>query len=83
MQTVCLELISSSVWDQIINSLNTVRSVFTENKTISAGLRSFTLNLLASVTEKIGWDFGSKEGFLTGQLRVLLITTAANAGHRG
>ena len=76
-------LSSSRVWAQIINSLNTVRSVFGEDATVSAGLKHFTLNLVTSVTEEIGWDFGPEDDFLTGQLRALLITAAAGAGHKG
>lgn len=59
-----------------------VRSVFAENDTLSAGLKTFTLRLVESATEKIGWDFGPNDDFLTGQLRALLIRTAGGAGHQ-
>lgn len=60
-----------------------VRSVFAENDNLSAGLKTFTLRLVESATEKIGWDFGPNDDFLTGQLRALLIRTAGGAGHQG
>lgn len=71
-----------SVWSQITNSLANIRSIFAENEDISVGLAKFTLKLVAAATEKIGWDFGPNEDFLTGQLRALLVTTAGNAGHQ-
>lgn len=75
-------LIDISVWSQLIVSLSNVRSVFASNETISKGLKTFTLRLVESVTEKLGWDFPPKEDFLTGQLRALLIATAGLAGHK-
>lgn len=71
-----------SVWSQITTSLAKIRSIFAENEEILTGLRKFTLKLVAAATEKVGWYFGSDEDFLTGQLRALLVSTAANAGHQ-
>ena len=70
-----------SVWSQIISSLGNIRSVFSENETLTHGLKEFTLRLVTSATEEIGWDFAPNEKFLTGQLRSLLISTAGSAGH--
>lgn len=78
---MCISLKVNSVWAQIINSLDTVRSIFAENEICSKGLKAFTLNLVASATEKIGWDFGPHDGFLSGQLRTLLIGAAGSVGH--
>ena len=63
-------------------SLSNVRSVFASNEAISTGLKTFTLRLVESATENIGWDFKPDEDFLTGQLRALLIGTAGLAGHK-
>ena len=71
-----------AVWSQLITSLSNVRSIFASNETISAGLKTFTLRLVESATEQIGWDFAPNEDFLTGQLRALLIGTAGLAGHQ-
>lgn len=69
------------VWSQIISSLSTVRSIYAENEIITEGLRNFTLRLVSPVTETIGWKSSPEEGFLDGQLRALLISTAGGSGH--
>lgn len=71
------------MWLQIISSLAKVRSIFATNDVLSAGLKVFTLKLVESATEKIGWDFSPNDDYLTGQLRALLIRTAGSAGHQG
>jgi aminopeptidase N len=71
------------VWQQILNSLNTIRTNFAEISTIVEGLRALTLKLLSPAVEKIGWEFEEHEDFLTGQLRSLLISQAGSAGHDG
>lgn len=70
-----------SVWAQLASSLLNVRSIFSENKAVADGLKQFTLKLVSPATEKIGWEFGPKEDFVTGELRALLISTAGGAGH--
>lgn len=70
------------VWSEIISSLGTVRSVFSENESLSSALRAFTLKLVSPAAEKLGWEFAAGEGFLTSQLRALLISTAGLAGHK-
>ncbi|KAL9028297.1 MAG: hypothetical protein Q9196_003321 [Gyalolechia fulgens] len=70
-----------AVWAQIVASLVHIRSIFAEKKTVVHGLRQFTLKLVCSATEKIGWDFRPGEDYLTGQLRALLIDAAGGAGH--
>ena len=71
------------VWAQIITSVGHIRSIFADNENAAAGLKAFTLKLVAPATEKIGWDFTPQESYLTGQLRALLINTAGGAGHQG
>ncbi|KAI9813916.1 MAG: hypothetical protein M1832_006063 [Thelocarpon impressellum] len=71
------------VWQQIITSLANVRSVFAEDDDVTAGLKRFTLKLVTQATDKLGWQFRADEDFLTGQLRALLISAAADAGHPG
>lgn len=68
---------------QINNSVANIRSAFAANDTISAGLKTFTLALVKPATEKVGWEFGQNEDYLTGQLRALLIRMAGGAGHEG
>lgn len=72
-----------SVWSQIVGSLANIRSVFADNEELFTALKTYTLRLVSAATEKIGWEFGPKEDFLTGQLRGLLISTAGGAGHKG
>jgi aminopeptidase N len=71
------------VWQQIIASLGNVRSIFSEDKEVSAGLRNFSLKLVTQATDKIGWEFAPEEDLLTGQLRALLIANAGLSGHKG
>jgi aminopeptidase N len=70
------------VWSQVLNSLGTVKSIFSEDTAISDGLKTFTLKLISSAVEKIGWEFAPNEDFLTGQLRALLILLAGINGHK-
>lgn len=79
----CVLLTGYSVWSQIIDNLRNIRSIFSANEVLSAGLQKFTLKLIESATEKIGWEFAPNEDYLTGQLRALLISTAGAAGHQG
>lgn len=69
------------VWQQILTSLGTVKSVFAEDETVSNGLKAFTLKLVSPAVQKIGWEFAADEDFLTGQLRALLLSTAGANGH--
>jgi len=71
------------VWQQILSSLDTVRSNFSEVPSVVNGLRAFTLKLVTPAVEKVGWEFKSGEDFLTGQLRGLLISQAGTVGHEG
>jgi hypothetical protein len=69
------------VWSQILASLADLRSIFADNEAVAAGLKNFTLQLIAPAVDKIGWKFPAGEDYLTGQLRPLLITVAGGAGH--
>lgn len=69
------------VWSQILGSLATVKSVFSENTEISEGLKKFTLKLITPAVEKIGYETGPNDDFLTSQLRSLLVLTAGLSGH--
>lgn len=80
---ICVLLTGDSVWSQIIENVRNVRSIFSANEVVSAGLKKFTLRLVEGATEKIGWEFAPNEDYLTGQLRALLISTAGAAGHQG
>ncbi|KAL9014793.1 MAG: hypothetical protein Q9173_000584 [Seirophora scorigena] len=73
---------SYAAWAQLVASLVNIRSIFAENKAVADGLKQFTLKLVSSATEKIGWEFGPEEDYLTGQLRALLLSTAGGAGHK-
>ncbi|ETN42976.1 uncharacterized protein HMPREF1541_02134 [Cyphellophora europaea CBS 101466] len=69
------------VWQQIASSLGKVKQVFAGNKEVSDGLKKFSLKLVSPATEAIGWEYPKDEEWLTGQLRKLLLSLAANAGH--
>lgn len=71
------------VWQQILSSLDTVRSNFSEVPSIVEALKAFTLKLISPIVEKIGWEYAPGEDYLTGQLRGLLISQAGTVGHEG
>ena len=70
------------VWQQIASSLAKVKQVFAADKQVAEGLKKFTLKLVTPATESIGWEYSKDEEWLTGQLRKLLLSLAANAGHQ-
>jgi aminopeptidase N len=70
------------VWQQILQSLGNVRSIFSDDPEVSAGLKTFALKLVTAATDKVGWEFAPNEDLLTGQLRALLIAQAGLAGHK-
>jgi len=70
------------VWAQIVTNIGNVRSVFSGVQDISEALKKYELQLVTSAVEKVGWDFKEGEGFLVGQLRALLISTAGLLGHQ-
>lgn len=69
-----------SVWSQLIGSLDTPRSVFGDVPDVSDALKKFTLKLVASAVNKVGWEFAPNEDHLTGLLRSTLIRQAGLAG---
>ena len=69
------------VWSQILGSLGTVKSVFSEDTEIAEGLKKFTLKLIGDAVTKIGWETSPNDDFLTTQLRSLLIITAGLNDH--
>ncbi|KAK4504672.1 hypothetical protein PRZ48_002633 [Zasmidium cellare] len=69
------------VWSEVLSSLGKIRSVFSTDDEVSAALRKYTLKLVSAATDKIGWEFGPSDDYLTGQLRALLISTAGQVGH--
>jgi aminopeptidase N len=71
------------VWSEVLSSLGKIRSVFSDDKELSEGLRKYTLKLVTAATDKVGWEFGPHDDYLKGQLRALLLLTAGLAGHEG
>ncbi|KAI9815664.1 MAG: hypothetical protein M1827_002060 [Pycnora praestabilis] len=71
------------VWAQMLASVTNVRSIFADDEVIATALKKFTLSLVTSATDKMGWEFGEDEDFLTSELRALLIKSAGGAGHQG
>lgn len=43
------------VWSQILGSLATVKSIFSENQAVVDGLKRFILSLITPAVERIGW----------------------------
>lgn len=64
-------------------SLGHLRSIFSQNEELAEALKKFTKKLAGPATEQIGWEFQPNEDYLVVQLRKLLISQAANAGHEG
>jgi len=71
------------VWSEVLSSLGKIRQVFSSDEQVSSGLRQYTLKLATAATDKVGWEFGPHDDYLTGQLRALLISTAGLMGHEG
>jgi hypothetical protein len=69
------------VWSQILGSLGTIKSVFSDQSEISESLKKFALQLISPAVEKIGWESSPSDDFLTSRLRALLILTAGLNGH--
>ncbi|KAJ5238695.1 hypothetical protein N7468_003314 [Penicillium chermesinum] len=69
------------VWSQVSSSLANLRSVFSQNEQVAAGLKKFTKDLASPAAERAGWEFQPDEDYLAIQLRKLLISMAGNAGH--
>jgi len=70
------------IWQQILNSLGNVRSIFGNVDTVSTGLKKFNLALVSEAIEKVSWETPSNMDFLAGQLRALIITSAGGSGHQ-
>lgn len=71
------------MWSQILTNLGNVRSIFSGTEDISEGLKKYSLKLVTPAVEKVGWEFKQGEGFLIGQLRAALISSAGLLGHKG
>jgi aminopeptidase N len=70
------------VWSQITSSLGTIKSIFSEDAVIRGALMRFALKLIDNAVSKLGWEFQPDEGYLTGQLRALLINSAGVNGNK-
>jgi hypothetical protein len=70
------------VWSQILSSLGTVKSIFSDNTVITDGLKDFILKLVSPAVQKVGWEASPDEDLLASQLRALLILTAGLNGHK-
>lgn len=71
------------VLSQALDSINTVKSIFGDDEVIKKGLEAFTLRLIDTALNKLGWEFHAGEDFNTGLLRKRLILTAGVNGHPG
>lgn len=71
------------VWSQITSSLATIKSVFSEEEDIAKALEAFTVQLINKAVARVGWEYCLEEEYLTGQLRVLLISSAGHNGDMG
>ncbi|KAI1325932.1 peptidase family M1 [Xylariaceae sp. FL0255] len=69
------------VWAQVLDSLNLVKNIFGDDETIKKGLEKFSLKLVSSVVEKVGWEYPEGEDYLTGLLRKRVLLNAAVNGH--
>ena len=69
-------------WSAIAQALGRCKYVFSFDEKILNGLKKFTLRLASPAVERIGLEFDLKEDFLVTMLRKLLLSMAANAGHK-
>jgi aminopeptidase N len=71
------------VWSQITSSLAIIKSIFSEEEDIAKALEAFTVRLIEEAVKRVGWEHCPEEDYLTGQLRVLLISSAGHNGNMG
>ncbi|ETS77466.1 hypothetical protein PFICI_11340 [Pestalotiopsis fici W106-1] len=72
---------SQIVWETALDSVSFVKAVFGDDEAINTGLENFTLKLINHTIEKVGWEEGPDEGFLTSLLRKKILLTAAANNH--
>jgi aminopeptidase N len=69
------------VWSEVLKHLTTLRSVWSlRSNNVSDGLAKFTEQLITPSLQRLGWEFGVNEDFLTTQLRALIISAAGGIG---
>lgn len=71
------------VLSQALDSINEVKSIFGDDETIKKGLEAFTLKLIDTALNKLGWEYPAGEDFNQGLLRKRLILTAGVNEHPG
>ncbi|KAJ2902484.1 Alanine/arginine aminopeptidase [Zalerion maritima] len=71
------------VWSQVLDSVGSIKGIFSDHEEIKKGLQNFTLQLVREAAEKVGWEFPDGEDYLSGLLRKRLILTAVLNGHEG
>ena len=69
------------VWNQVIDSIAGVRSVFGEDDDVRKALDFFVLKLVDAKVQEVGWEFPEGEDYLTGVLRKTIIAAAVTAKH--
>ncbi|KAI2631762.1 peptidase family M1 [Xylaria nigripes] len=69
------------VWSQVLDSLSTLKSIFSQDASIKRGLEAFSLKLVSDAVERVGWEFREDEDYLTGLLRKRLLLHALANGH--
>lgn len=69
-------------WSAIAQALGRCRHVFSYDEKILNGLKKFGLQLVSPAVEKIGLEFDPDEDYLVTMLRKLLLSMAANSGHK-
>lgn len=78
----CSSETSYLVWSQLLGSLSTVKSVFSDDTAITDGLKDFIIKLISPAVQKVGWEVAPNEDLLTSKLRALLILSAGLNGHQ-
>ncbi|KAG6266511.1 hypothetical protein E4U47_005743 [Claviceps purpurea] len=69
------------VWTQVLDSIASVKSVFSEDKDIKKGLDKFTLKLISSKANEVGWESAPNEGYLDTILRKHILGTGVSISH--
>ncbi|SCV99492.1 LAFE_0A04346g1_1 [Lachancea fermentati] len=68
------------VWDQMINSLSTLKSTWIfESDQVKEALSEFTRQLVARKSKELGWKFNASDSFATQRLKVEMFSTACAA----
>jgi aminopeptidase N len=70
------------IWNQIIQRLNTLKTVWRKHPNVSETVNKYYKRYLKSHLIDLGWDFTPKDTYQTMKMRQLIISTLAGIGEK-